>query len=128
MFSSALNLRMTIADVDFLKNAKTYLGRPPKEYSAVIHKMRDTIKELRDMRFSVFFSWIPAHCGIHGNELADKAADKGRELVENVVNPQSPHYKKDFDKLMGIPFTIFKREITIKLDEVYQRMYTFGTA
>lgn len=36
---------------------------------------------------SISFQWIPSHCGLQGNEMADAMAARGHDLVQQVMAP-----------------------------------------
>lgn len=39
------------------------------------------IKQLKTQRKQITLQWIPAHCGIHGNEEVDILAEEGSEML-----------------------------------------------
>ena len=54
------------------------LIKPP--INAKVAQCRDTIKYLNSLTNRITLQWIPAHCGIVGNELADALAKKGTQI------------------------------------------------
>ena len=46
----------------------------------ILYKLRI----LKTLDIDVYFEWIPSHCGVQGNEIADKLAKKGssKEIIE----------------------------------------------
>ena len=42
-------------------------------------------KHLDELNVTVKIAWVPGHCGIEFNELADQAAKKGCSLSEDTV-------------------------------------------
>ena len=57
-------------------------GKNRREMSLEIEML---IYQLHQKDSTVFFQWIPSHCGIYGNEVVDKAAKDGAQLL-NVTN------------------------------------------
>ena len=43
------------------------------------------IKQLHNLHKSLVLQWVPAHCGIVGNEMADQLAKKGCTLIQNLI-------------------------------------------
>uniref|UniRef100_A0A8D9AWA7 ribonuclease H n=1 Tax=Cacopsylla melanoneura TaxID=428564 RepID=A0A8D9AWA7_9HEMI len=66
-------------------------------------EIRDIIKQLKCLKKQITLQWIPAHCGIHGNETADLLAKKGTEIVNS--------------SLKNIPFHSMKRIIKYKYNQ-----------
>ena len=48
-----------------------------------LSKVRRVINEI-DIRRELCMTWVPSHCGIEGNEWADRAAEKGTREEQNV--------------------------------------------
>jgi len=45
-----------------------------KKYTHIIEQIRNKVTEMEEQKWLVEFSWIKAHAGHHGNELADQLA------------------------------------------------------
>jgi len=45
-------------------------------HSILIENIRKEIKRLEDQQWTVFFNWVKAHIGIHGNEMANRLSTK----------------------------------------------------
>jgi ribonuclease HI len=76
----------TLENVEYLKtNYKTALIstdsrisleslKNRKHHTYIIEETRKKVNELRKQNWTIDFTWIKAHAGHHGNELADKLA------------------------------------------------------
>jgi ribonuclease HI len=49
-------------------------------------EIHSSIKLLNGLQKDLKFQWIPSHCGIMGNEMADYLAKKGTEIKHLCVN------------------------------------------
>ena len=47
-----------------------------------INEIHKIIKQLQNLNKRIVFQWIPAHCGIVGNEQADMLAKKGSRITQ----------------------------------------------
>ena len=54
--------------------------RKPKAYVYSTTAIQKYILDIRAWGWSISLQWIPSHCDIPGNEIADKAANEGRSL------------------------------------------------
>ena len=58
---------------------------PPLLLSSTLHRIWSLIRTLDDAGVKTHFQWVPAHCGVHGNESADVLAKSGLSLPSNTV-------------------------------------------
>ncbi|XP_073821296.1 uncharacterized protein [Musca autumnalis] len=89
---------------ELIKNIKEDIDGPVTIYvdSQAAHKslmsysiksavVLDCIKVLSDLKSAVTLCWVPGHCNIVGNEMADELARRGSEsqdiIIENSVKP-----------------------------------------
>jgi hypothetical protein len=69
--------------LDALKNRK--------KHSILIENIRKEIKRLEELECTVFFKWVKAHTGIHGNEMADRlATEAATENTGEIVYDKIP--------------------------------------
>lgn len=70
-----------VKSYEFMTDSRLYEGIFGKNWKATKHvELIDTIKkELK--KYNVNIHWVPAHCGIYGNEIADMLANKGVEKI-----------------------------------------------
>lgn len=78
-----------------------------------IQEIRKMLQQLKSLKKQVNLQWIPAHCGIHGNETADILAKKGTEIIstqtrnlpfqsaKRLINLRSNHQHKNWLKREG---------------------------
>ncbi|VDO12442.1 unnamed protein product [Rodentolepis nana] len=62
---------------------------PPK--TAEIKECRKLYQMLREKNKTVVLQWIPSHCGINGNELADALVKKWTIILQCMDRPMSFH-------------------------------------
>jgi len=65
----------------FLSDAKSVLQAIESGKDKSLNDLMLALTTLCSM-YSVVMQWVPAHCGIHGNETADKLAKEGTLLVQ----------------------------------------------
>ena len=86
----------------------------------MIHDCRNKLHSFSNI--DPIISWVPAHLEhggfmVDGNETADKLANKGREQAKLLLVPDSRFHNPRVDEEIGTPYTLYKREITIKLTD-----------
>ncbi|KAI5717804.1 hypothetical protein M8J77_011529 [Diaphorina citri] len=99
-FSKAVILSDSKAAIEAIANTDE---TPTKQ----IKEIRDIIKQLKCLRKQITLQWIPAHCGIHGNESADKLAKKGTEISNTPMRT--------------VPFHSVKRIIKHKYNQSHRK-------
>ena len=62
-----------------LKNKK------PKNYLSSVTDIHKNIIRLKFLGWDISFQWVPSHCGVEGNEIADSIADFGHshDIIDN---------------------------------------------
>ena len=55
----------------------------------ILYKLRI----LKTLDIDVYFEWIPSHCGVQGNEIADKLAKKGSS--KEIIELEIPYIKEE---------------------------------
>jgi ribonuclease HI len=88
--------RKFIVYVDSLSVLQS-LSFPNHRSNPLIFKVLSHLDELKSRGYTVLFCWVPSHVGIHGNEVADKAAKNSVDLL-SVALPYSD-VKKYVEKL-----------------------------
>ena len=61
-------------------SALDYLSHQQHQARNVAIEIENLVTQLAKKGISVLFIWVPAHCGITGNELADQAAKQASQL------------------------------------------------
>ncbi|VDO11014.1 unnamed protein product [Rodentolepis nana] len=83
---------------------------PPK--TDEIYECKKLYQLLREKNKTLVLQWIPGHCGIKGNELADTLAKKGTTILQCMDRPMSFHTMK----------TLIRRELkTSRCNELKAR-------
>ena len=78
MLKEADNIKPNVVILTDALSVLEALGNPKKTY---LNPLREMIARLKG-KTKVVFQWIPAHCGIPGNEVADKLAKEGASLEQ----------------------------------------------
>ena len=63
------------------------LQRKPKSYAHSVTEVQNNIRLLRYTGWEIYLQWIPSHCGVQGNRVADTQADEAHELTDVDVYP-----------------------------------------
>ena len=77
-------------------------------FSTKVAEIQKYIKVLTALNKVIKLQWIPAHCGLLGNEHADFLAKKGTKI------PQKPHNSLSYHTTKLILNKIFKKQINEK--------------
>ncbi|VDO10797.1 unnamed protein product [Rodentolepis nana] len=80
-----------INDIAELSAIKSIGSREPPKTAEECRKLHEL---LREKNKTVVLQWIPGHCGIIGNELADTLAKKGTTILQCMDRPMSFHTMK----------------------------------
>ena len=54
--------------------------RKPKAYFSSISIIQDHIMKIKNQGWNIAFQWVPSHCGLLGNEVADQTANEAHNL------------------------------------------------
>jgi len=83
------------------------IASPEAPASAYILNIRLAVGDLTEKHKEVTLQWVPAHCRLQGNEIADSLAKKATKIVQKIEKP--------------IPFYTAKRLIKESFREEYWR-------
>ncbi|VDO12098.1 unnamed protein product [Rodentolepis nana] len=73
------------------QSAINSIGNRETPKTAEIKECRKLYELLREKNKTVVLQWIPGHCGIKGNEIADTLAKKGTTILQCMDRPMSFH-------------------------------------
>ena len=94
----ALKSREITVFSDSLSSLQALKSRNTGNRHGIIEKILNDINDLKTKNICINICWIPAHCGVAGNELADKAA---KESLHNPnVQLHIPITKQDFTNIV----------------------------
>ena len=71
---------------DSLSGLQLLLTPQPKTYVNIVNQIKIKLLELNDSG-TVILHWVKGHCGVRGNEIADRAADKGHKNNRSELYP-----------------------------------------
>ncbi|VDO01487.1 unnamed protein product [Rodentolepis nana] len=86
-FTKAVILSDSQSAINSIENRETHK-------TAEIKECRKIYELLREKNKTLVLKWIPGHCGIKGNELADTLAEKGTTILQCMDRPMSFHTMK----------------------------------
>ena len=84
------------------KSSLQLISAQPQTYHSTVFAIQNLLHELEISQKIVYLHWIKSHCGIMGNEIADKGALKGHE------NLKSELYELTYDENISILKQKFK--------------------
>ena len=61
--------------------------RKPTSYNEIIYETQKVIMQIQGKGLTFDIQWIPSHCNIRGNEVADQAAKMGLQNLTSEMNP-----------------------------------------
>ena len=68
--------------------------RSSRNHSYLIEEIRNKLRSLKAVNWSIDFGWVKAHVGIYGNELADNLASSSMVCYEPVSYTHLDVYKR----------------------------------
>lgn len=78
------NILMAVIFTDSRSALQLLVSPKPKTYRDIVSKINKLLIDLNDIG-SVTVHWVKAHCGISGNEIADKMANEGHKNDRSVL-------------------------------------------
>lgn len=67
---------------DSQSSLKAVMNRKAKGASDLVEELWDRLEEVYEEGKVVTLTWVPSHCGIVGNEMADAAADRASKMEQ----------------------------------------------
>ena len=74
------NIEKVLVVTDSLSSVETIKNLASDKVTVRKHEIMVVLEKLRTMRKQIKFFWVPSHCGIQGNELADREAKMAANL------------------------------------------------
>ena len=100
--TAAEECRSTQANIVFFSDSQSALGALTVHFPKS-RTVSDCISSLNELGLhnTVSLRWVKAHCGIEGNEKADKLAKAGAHLADSEIFLDTP-----------LPYSLFKKQIS----------------